>query len=115
MRRVATLASCLFAGAVLLFACTAAGDPPAPSTAGADSLEATGVVVALDGGLEAVDSFTIVLSDGSELTLIPEPDLLFEGGPLSHLRDHLLSGTPVGVVYSIDAEGNAIAHRVGDE
>jgi hypothetical protein len=76
--------------------------------------QATGVVIAVVGNLQGTDSFTILLPDGSELVLLPEPDLLFDGGPLAHLRDHLTSGAPIVVTYTVDKDGNNNAHSAGD-
>jgi len=84
-----------------------------PTTTAPQPVATSGVVIAVEGTLQGIDSFTVLLEDGTELTLIPEPDLLFDGGPLSHLRDHLASGSPVGIVY-IDVDGTAVAQEVGD-
>lgn len=73
----------------------------------------TGVVVALDSSLAEVHSFSILLSDGSTLELIPQPGLLFEGGPLSHIRDHLVSGAPIRVEFHEDGDP-LIATKVAD-
>ena len=57
-----------------------------------------GVVVEVEGSLDDVTSFT-VLVDGEEIGFVP-----IEGGdydfPLSHLRDHLRSGQPVLVTWT---------------
>ncbi len=79
-----------------------------------EAVEATGVVIDVQGNLQGTDSFTILIEDGSELVLIPAPGLLFEGGPLSHLRDHVLSGAKVKVVYTVEDDGTHIAIEVGD-
>lgn len=63
------------------------------STPGGD--EATGIVVDVQGGLEEVDQFT-VLVDGEGMVFEPSPDGDY-AFPLSHLRDHLRSGEPVRV------------------
>ena len=97
----------------LLAGCSALGgtEPPDPaeSPAGDDlrsSQHETGVVLAVDGDLAAVSSFSILLADGSTLELTPQPGLLFEDGPLSHIRDHLVSGSPVRVEFH--PEGNLL-------
>ncbi len=75
---------------------------------------ATGVVVAVEGDLSAISSFSILLSDGETLVLVPQAGVLFDGeGPLSHLRDHLLSGEPVMVEFHQGAD-NLVAATVGD-
>lgn len=84
----------------------AGGEEPA-------SVQATGVVVAVDGDLSAIVSFSIITADGVEMELEPAPGLLFDGGPLSHLQDHLRSGGPIAVEFHREA-GRSIATRVGD-
>jgi len=79
-----------------------------------EAVEATGVVIDVQGNLQDTDSFTLLIEDGSELVLVPTPGLLFEGGPLSHLRDHVLSGAKVKVVYTVEDDGTHIAIEVGD-
>ncbi|MEE9177612.1 MAG: hypothetical protein V3U46_04235 [Acidimicrobiia bacterium] len=79
-----------------------------------EAVEVTGVVIDVQGNLQGTDSFTILIEDGSELVLVPTPGLLFEGGPLSHLRDHVLSGAKVKVVYTVEDDGAHIAIEVGD-
>ena len=75
----------------------------------------TGVVIAVEGNLAGIDSFVIRLPDGSDLTLVPIEGLLFDGvAPLSHVRDHLVSGNPVSVKYLTSSEGQPIATAVGD-
>jgi hypothetical protein len=81
-------------------AVTTTAAPPATTTTEATPLEATGVVIAVDGNLTGVASFTIRLEDGSDLHLAPVDGLLFDGtSPISHVRDHLVSGAPVSVTY----------------
>jgi hypothetical protein len=60
---------------------------------------ARGVVTSVDGGLEDVASF-VVLVEGSELEFLPtaEGDYDF---PLSHLREHQRTGEPVLVGWEI--------------
>ena len=93
---------------------------PTPTPASTDTVAgvgsisvATGVVVEVDGDLSSIREFAIRLKDGATLELIPEPGLLFAGGPLSHVRDHLVSGAPVRVEYR-QAEGSAIVTAIGD-
>jgi len=79
-----------------------------------EAVEVSGVVIDVQGNLQGTDSFTLLIEDGSELVLVPAPGLLFEGGPLSHLRDHVLSGAKVKVVYTVEDDGTHIAIEVGD-
>lgn len=90
--------------------------PAAPLPRRPEISEATGVVIAVNGGLQGVDSFTLLLEDGSRLQFFPAPGLLFDGGPLSHLNEHMASGAPVHVVFVLDDyTGAAIAQEVGDD
>lgn len=64
--------------------------------------EATGIVVDVQGDLENIEQFT-VLVDGEEMVFEPGPegDYAF---PLGHLRDHLRSGEPVLVRWEVDGD-----------
>ena len=84
-----------------------------PSAFSEASQQAVGVVVAVDGDLSEVRGFSVLALDGAVLELVPQAGLLFDGGPLSHLRDHLVSGAPVAVEYHVEA-GVAVATGVGD-
>ena len=88
-----------------------------PATTTVASLEVTviGVVVAVDGTLAGTNSLTIRLEDGSDLTLVPADGLLFDGvSPLSQVRGHLVSGSPVQITYRTSAEGPVTAVEIGD-
>jgi hypothetical protein len=71
-----------------------------------------GIVLGVDGSLEEVTSFT-VLVDGEEVTFAP-----VEGGdydfPLSHLREHQRTGEPILVTWELDEEGNRKALALAD-
>ncbi|HEY7564683.1 MAG TPA: hypothetical protein VIA81_07150 [Acidimicrobiia bacterium] len=54
-----------------------------------------GVVIAVDGDLSEVESFTLLV-EGDRMTFVPVTDGEY-AYPLSHLRDHLLDGVPVRV------------------
>jgi len=92
--------------------------PPASSTTTtfvSAEVTVTGVVIAVEGGLGGIDFFVVRLEDGSDLTLVPVEGLLFDGvGPLSHVRDHLVSGSPVRITYETSAAGSATATAIGD-
>jgi hypothetical protein len=60
---------------------------------------ARGVVTSVDGTLEAVDSF-VVLVEGAELEFAPVADGDYDF-PLSHLREHQRTGEPVLVGWEI--------------
>jgi hypothetical protein len=77
-------------------------------------LTVVGVVIAVDGSLEGVDSFTLRLTDGSDATFTPDEDAQFDHGPISHLREHLASGEPVRVDYVVLDDGSYLAIGAGD-
>ena len=60
---------------------------------------ARGVVTSVDGSLEDVASF-VVLVEGSELEFAPTADGDYDF-PLSHLREHQRTGEPVLVGWEI--------------
>ena len=60
---------------------------------------ARGVVTAVDGSLEDVTAFE-VLVEGSELEFIPTADGDYDF-PLSHLREHQRTGEPVLIGWEI--------------
>ncbi|MET0697376.1 MAG: hypothetical protein ABWZ58_08095 [Acidimicrobiia bacterium] len=60
---------------------------------------ARGVVTSVDGSLEDVTSF-VVLVEGSELEFLPTADGDYDF-PLSHLREHQRTGEPVLVGWEI--------------
>lgn len=70
-----------------------------------EGLTVQGVVVAVDGDLTGVESFTVVDAAGDEHVFVPTEGLTFDDGPLSHLSAHLTSGEPVLVTYEETAEG----------
>jgi len=91
--------------------------PTTTSTSSSALVEVTvsGVVLAVEGTLAGTDYFTIRLEDGSDLTLVPVDGLLFDGvSPLSHVRDHLVSGSPVQVTYQTSVAGPGTAIKIGD-
>ncbi len=70
-----------------------------------------GVVIAVNGSLEDVTSFT-VLVEGDEMTFVPVTDGDYPF-PLPHLREHLRTGEPVLVTWKSD-DGARIAVRIDD-
>ncbi len=74
-----------------------------------------GVVIDVEGSLAGIEWFVLRLQDGSDLALVPQPGLLFDGvGPLSHLRDHLVSGSPIRATYTTVPDGLPLAVTTGD-
>ncbi len=109
------------ATALALAACasSASSEPTAGTTVPASTLHdqtepLVGVVTAVDGNLEGVDSFTIRVTDGSDVTFVPDDDARFDNGPFSHIRDHLASGFPVRVDYVVADDGSYLALGAGD-
>lgn len=93
-------------GAVLLIVGLLVG-----ACARADNATAVGSVIAVDGDLVSVHSFT-VLSGGETLEFIPALGENFSI-PLVHLRDHLRSGETIRVTYH-EVEGVLVATDVVD-
>lgn len=85
-----------------------------PSTTVTEPAEEEGVIIAVDGGLQVINSFTLLTPEGELMTFVPGPDLLFGGGPLSHLREHLVDGLPVHVVYIVEVDATNVAIEVDD-
>lgn len=77
------LAKSIVIGALLLAACSQS------------SGTVMGVVVAVDGDLTEVRSFTLLV-EGDEMTFVPASEGKYPY-PLTHLRDHLRDGVPVRV------------------
>jgi hypothetical protein len=73
-----------------------------------------GVVIDIDGDLTTTHSFTILLDSGDEVILYPTAEATFHDGPMSHIRDHILSGVPVNIDYVILADGTYAAVRTSD-
>lgn len=70
-----------------------------------------GIVLGVEGSLEEVTSFTVLI-EGEELTFVPveEGDYDF---PLSHLRAHLRTGEPILVTWELD-DGSRKALALAD-
>ncbi len=74
----------------------------------------TGVVTQVSGDLGEVTSFVVTDGDGRSHQFEPAPGLMFEDGPLDHLREHIVSGDPVEVGYERAEDGALIAVDVAD-
>lgn len=72
-----------------------------------------GRLAEMEGDLEVVRSFVLLNGDGERLEFMVDPGATFHGGPLSHVRDHLLSGEPVVVFYT-EQGGDLVATGVED-
>ena len=75
--------------------------------------EVAGVVVALDGDLETVRSFDVMIPGGTVLRMVPQPEGTFDF-PLPHLGSHMRSLDPVRVAYQEAEDGTLVAVRIGD-
>ena len=71
-----------------------------------------GIVTEVTGDLTTVESFVVLDDDGNNHLFTPEQGLLFYGGPLSHLRDHIVTGERVRVLFDRGAYGDLIAPSV---
>lgn len=70
-----------------------------------------GIVLGVEGSLEEVTSFTVLI-EGEEITFVPveEGDYDF---PLSHLREHQRTGEPIRVTWELD-DGSRKALALAD-
>ncbi len=74
----------------------------------------TGVVSEVNGDLTTVTGFVVLAPDGSSHRFTPADGLLFEGGPLPHLREHVITGQAVIVTFEQGPAGELIAVHVED-
>jgi hypothetical protein len=96
--------------AVLVVAgCSASGDD------GHHEDTVSGVVTEVTGDLVTVESFVVLDDNGDSHLFTPEPGLLFYGGPLGHLRDHVVTGQRVTVTFEPSAYGGMTATLVVHE
>jgi hypothetical protein len=91
---------------VSLSACSTSG------TGGGNTL--TGVISEVSGDLTNVSGFVVLAEDGSSHRFTPTEGLLFEGGPLTHLREHVVTGQRVVVTFERGVAGELIATSVED-
>jgi hypothetical protein len=82
-------------------------------SAGTDG-EIVGVVTEVTGDLSGIESFVILDTDGDSHKFIPRSGLMILGAPPSHLRDHVVSGIPVKVIYHEGPDSELIADEVMD-
>ncbi len=67
--------------------------------------EIEGIVTEVTGDLTNVQSFVVLDSEGDSHLFTPAPGLLFHGGPLSHLREHIVTGERVVVTFTDSDSG----------
>jgi hypothetical protein len=97
----------------LILALAVLASVPAACSSGPDTV--TGIVVEVDGDLTTVSRFVLVFPDGTRREFVPDSGILFhDRAPISHLRDHLRSGEPVGVVFETLDDGSLVAVEVFD-
>lgn len=75
---------------------------------------AVGVVTAFDGDLQTVNSFTIQTLDGDEMTFVPDIRVTLIEFPVTHLKDHLVSGDRIRVVWEERDDGTLVAVAISD-
>lgn len=74
----------------------------------------SGVISEVSGDLTTVTGFVVLAEDGSSHRFTPMDGLLFEGGPLTHLRQHVVTGQRVVVTFELGTSGELVAVRVED-
>lgn len=89
--------------AMSLVGCAETGFP-------ADSV--AGVVIEVTGGLIEIESFVVLDSSGDSHKFFPRDGMQVVGSPVAHLRDHLISGERVRVMFYKDPSGSPIADDV---
>ena len=74
----------------------------------------TGVVISVEGeGPASVQRFTVRANDGRAIVFELERLDVTAGKPAAHLREHLVSGEPVTIAYTIE-NGRHIALSYDD-
>lgn len=74
--------------------------------------EVVGIVTEVTGNLSDIESFVVLDDDGDSHKFTPADGMTVVGAPASHLRDHILSGEPVRVIYHEGPEGELVADDV---
>lgn len=92
--------------------CSAPGTTASPPTR--PGLVVVGTVLSIDGDLGSTTGFELLSDGGERLTFEPAEGATFHDGPISHLRDHLVSGVPVRVEYTVGPGDSLIATYVED-
>lgn len=82
---------------------------------GAADTSVRGIVVDVQGDLTTIDRFTVLTEAGERIDFEPAPDVRFhDGAPLSHLNEHLRTGSPVEVTFRMLDDGTRAATGVED-
>jgi hypothetical protein len=95
--------------AVVIMSVSACSTSPTTSE---DTL--TGVISEVSGDLTTLTAFVVLAEDGSSHRFTPVDGLLFEGGPLTHLREHVVTGQPIVVTFERGSGGELTAIRIED-
>ncbi|RLE15539.1 MAG: hypothetical protein DRJ28_03945 [Actinobacteria bacterium] len=90
------------------------GEQPETNNDDEALLVVTGTVIDVKGDLTAITLITLLTEDGEKVDFVPADGVLFDGGPISHVRDHLISGTPVKFEYRELDDGSLEALTLGD-
>ena len=101
--RLALILAFVAAAAVFASACSNSSGPDG---------EIFGIVTEVTGDLSGVESFVVLDEGGRSHKLIPSPGLDVMGQAPTHLRDHVVSGEPVTVIYHENAAGELVADQV---
>ena len=72
-----------------------------------------GRLAAVEGDLTSIQSFVLLTEAGERWEFSVASTATFHGGPLSHVRDHLLSGESIRVSY-VERSGQRVATGVDD-
>jgi hypothetical protein len=99
---------------VLLAAATALIFLSGCAAAEESSGEVTGVVTEVTGDLTSAESFVVIDVSGDSFKFVPGEGMTVAGGPVSHLRDHVVSGEPVKVLFHAGSKGELIADDIQD-
>lgn len=84
------------------------------SAAEESSGEIIGTVTEVTGDLTSVESFVVIDGSGDSFKFVPGEGMTVAGGPVSHLRDHVVSGEQVSVRFHSGTNGELIADDVQD-
>ena len=105
LRRIAPVVLAVSVALTLFAGCSAAEVP---------SGEVIGIVTEVTGDLTSIESFVVIDGSGDSFKFVPGEGLTVAGGPVSHLRDHVVSGEQVMVLFHSGAQGELIADDVQD-
>lgn len=76
--------------------------------------EIVGIVTEVTGDLSGVESFVVRDQSGNSYKFIPSNEMTVSGSPPRSLRDHVVSGTTVRVIYHENSGGQLVAETVID-